>query len=157
EMLGALPDGLSSQGESARALLETWQGNYLAAPDAAAPLIFQAWYRALGTTLFEQDLSPEVFARLMKNNYVLNHAIDRLLVRDHDGAWWRGERATVLQRALERAIAEIAAVQGEDTATWRLDRMHAVRLEHELGKAVPQLGWFLNAPPAPWGGSTSTV
>ena len=157
-MLSSLQDqSLAGSAEIAFELLKVWGENPVAAPDASAPLVFQAWYRALAEEVFKAGLSPEVFMRLMKNNYVLNQALDRLVLRDHDSAWWRGERPAVLRAALGHALEEIAATQGENPRAWRLDRMHAVRLEHELGKAVPQLGWFFNAAPEPWGGSTSTV
>lgn len=47
--------------------------------------------------------------------------------------------------------------QGSVFERWRLDRMHHVGLEHELGRAVLALAWLFNVRPAPWGGAATTV
>jgi penicillin amidase len=148
---------LPANDQKAMEILVAWQEDFIAAPEEAAPLLFQAWYRALAIEVFQPAFGAEVLVQLLKNNYVLNHALDRLILREKESAWWRGERTAIIRAAFDKACGEITAVQGPDPAAWRLDRMHRVMLEHELGKAVPQLGWFFNAPPAPWGGSTSTV
>jgi penicillin amidase len=158
ELLAALDaQTLAAREQGAYELLRAWQGNPVAAPDMAAPMIFQAWYRALAREVFEPELSEQVFAQLYKNNYPLNHALDALLRFEHDSPWWRGSRQELIAAALSRALEEIAQAQGATPDAWRLDAMHHVTINHELGAAVPALGLLLNASPAPWGGSTSTV
>ncbi len=137
--------------------MQKWQGDWIAAPDSAAAIIFQAWYRALAMEVFRPALSAELFENLFRNNYPLNHALDALILDSSENQWWRGDRKTIINQALDNAVNEVQAIQGSDVSTWRLDRMHRVKLEHELGKAVPQLAWFFNAKPAPWGGGPATV
>lgn len=157
-LLPALEDAeLSDSERAALAALQDWQEDPQALPERAAPLIFQAWYRALAVEVFRPAMSDGLFMHLFKSNYVLNHALDRLVLHDTDSTWWRGDSKQVIRAAFSAALAEIRNVQGDSVSTWRLDRMHRVKLEHELGKAVPQLAWLFNADPAPWGGSPATV
>jgi penicillin amidase len=151
------PKNLSPLVAQALQTLQAWQGNYVADPALAAPLIFQAWYRALAIAVFQPELSDELFSQLIRNNYVINHALDPLILQQPESSWWRGERGGVITTALTAAVAEIQQRQGDDITKWRLDRMHHVLWEHELGAAVPQLAWFFNAEPSPWGGGPATV
>jgi len=151
------PDALAPAERAAYDALRAWQPEPIAAPELAAPLLFQAWYLALAKEVFRPDLSEAVFAELLQHNYPLNHALDRLLLREPESPWWRGDRDGVVRAAFSAAVETISAIQGTDVSRWRLDRMHRVQLEHELGKAVPLLGWFFHTRPAPWGGSCATV
>ena len=151
------PAQLNPIEQAACKALSNWSASLLAEPQLAAPLLFQAWYRALAVEVFGPGMSPELLQRLLKNNYPLNHALDRLIIREQQSPWWRGDQPGVIRAAFTRAVEELRVSQGDDTQTWRLDRAHAVKLEHELGKAVPQLAWLFNATPAPWGGAATTV
>jgi len=148
---------LSDIDRAALTVLQEWQEYPQALPDLGAPLIFQAWYRALAVEVFRPAMSDALFKQLFKSNYALNHSLDRLILHDTDSTWWRGDSEKIVRTAFSAAVAEIRDVQGDSVPAWRLDRMHRVKLEHELGKAVPQLAWLFNADPAPWGGSTATV
>jgi len=148
---------LSDVERAALTALHDWQDNPLALPELGAPLIFQAWYRALAIEVFRPAMSEALFKHLFRNNYALNHSLDRLVLHDTGSTWWRDDSDTIIRNAFSAAVDEIRDVQGDSVAAWRLDRVHRVKLEHELGKAVPQLAWLFNADPAPWGGSTATV
>lgn len=137
--------------------LVAWQQDFMALPERSSPLIFQAWYRQLAKAVFEGAMSKDLFEQLYKNNYPLNHALDRLLLREPDSLWWRGERDTIVTSAFKNAIEEIATFQGRVFEQWRLDHMHHVQLKHELGKAVPLLARLFNTQAAPWGGAATTV
>lgn len=156
-MESIIPDDVSALVGDAFEVLQSWRGNFVADPDRAAPIIFQAWYRALAAEVFQPGMSEQLFSQVMQNNYLLNHALDRLILADRESEWWRGEREAIITRALVTDVGEVSLVQGTQIDTWRLDRMHAVKIEHELGKAVPQLSWLFNAKPAPWGGGPATV
>lgn len=150
-------DALDPLEAAARHALMDWQEAPIAEPDLAAPIIFQAWYRHLAIEVFQPALEPALFEQLFRSTYPLNHALDRLIFRESRSPWWREGQAPLVTAAFRNAVAEIRAAQGRDIAFWRLDNMHSVRLEHELGQAVPQLGWWFNLPSAPWGGSGATV
>lgn len=156
-MAAIAPDALSPLERQAYDALTAWKDDPVADPDLAAPLIFQAWYRALAVEVFEPALSDAVFKHLFRSNYPLNHALDRLILREPDSTWWRDDYDGLIRAGLGMGVDEIRAQQGDDVSRWRLDRMHEVKMEHELGKAVPQLAWFFNLRPAPWGGSATTV
>jgi penicillin G amidase len=161
-LLPAMIEGLAGTSETqlevdALQSLEDWRQNLKATPDSAAALIFQAWYRALARAVFEPALSEGVFNELHKSNYPLNHALDRLILSEENSDWWEGGREAVLRGAFKEALAVIGNALGGDVSKWRLDSLHRVKLEHDLGKAVPQLDRLFNLPAAPWGGSTSTV
>jgi penicillin amidase len=148
---------LSARERAAHDALAAWRREPVAGPESGAALLFQAWYLAIAREVFAPALQPATFAELLQHNYVLNHALDRLLRAEPESGWWRGDRPGLLRAAFAEAVAGIAAVQGDEVSGWRLDRQHAVRLQHELGKAVPLLGWLFDAAPAPWGGSAATV
>ena len=142
--------------ETAVALLKEWGTAPVAARDSAAALIFQQWYLALAREVFGDRLD-KLYPRLERRAYLLNHALDHLLLQDADSPWWRDQRKEILAEALRSALQSIASEQGDDPATWRLDRQQHVAMQHELGKAVPELSWLFDAENRPWGGSTATV
>ncbi len=157
-LLTLLGDGaLSPAAASARTELEAWQAaepGLVNEPAATAPTIFLRWYLALAEAVFAERLGPELHRRLLKNNYVLNHALDGLILAPTEASpWWRGERQTLVRGALETAS------QGFDPndASWRWEANHAVHLVHELAAAVPPLSRWLDRGPFPWGGDHASV
>jgi len=155
-MLGSEPLGAS--GDAARALLEAWRRDPVNRPEAAAPLVFQRWYLALAEEVFAARLGDALWLRLLRNNYVLNHALDGLILADApDSPWWRGDRPARVRSAFRAALDGIEAELGGAPAAWRWDARHRVHLAHELSGAVPGLGRWLDRGPYPWGGDHATV
>ena len=140
----------------ALALLQAWAVNPVAGPDSAAALVFQQWYLALAGEVFAQPLG-ELYPRLLQRAYLLNSALDRLLLQAQPSPWWRSDKRGLITAALNAAVATLADRLGSEPAHWRLDQQLHVVLRHQLGNAVPALGWLFNRPDAPWGGSTATV
>jgi penicillin amidase len=136
--------------------LEAWQSAPDDMPDSVAALVFEHWYLALAEVLFADALG-EGFDRLMRHNYVVAAAIDRLLLEPDPHPWWRGERDGMIRRAFARAVEAIAVTQGPDPGAWRWDRAQRVRLRHELGRLAAPLGWLFDGPERPWGGGPHTV
>tara|TARA_R110002110_G_scaffold413729_1_gene641663 strand:+ start:159501 stop:161888 length:2388 start_codon:yes stop_codon:yes gene_type:complete len=137
-------------------LLHAWAARPVANPDSAAALIFQQWYMELAAEVFAVR-TGELYPRLLKRAYLLNHALDHLILHDADSPWWRGDRPAVLAAALNSAAAKLAADLGPNPDHWRLDSRLHVKLQHELGKAVPALAWLFDEPEQSWGGGTATV
>jgi penicillin amidase len=157
-MMAALDgEALAGAAKVARALLRDWQGEPLNLPDLAAPLIFERWYLELAEAVFAERLGDELWPRLLRRSSVLNQALDPLILGPPDSPWWRGDRDAVVYSAFIAAIDGLEADLGAEPADWRWDRRHAVHLDHELGKAHPVLGRWLNRGPFPWGGSATTV
>ena len=149
---------LSPGEETARALLAAWQEDPRNAPEAPEPLIFLRWYLSIAEALFAETLGPELWPRLLRNNYMLNHAVDGLVLAAEPGSpWWRGDRAGLLRSAFAEAVAGLSGELGPDPAAWRWDARHEVTLTHELSTAVPALGRWLDRGPEPWGGGHATV
>jgi penicillin amidase len=157
--LMAALDGAVLEGPAAvaHALLWDWQQRPLSVPERAAPLIFERWYLELAEAVFAQRLGGELWQRLLHRNYVLNQALDSLILGPADSPWWRGDRDGVVRKAFLAAIDGLEDDLGDEPARWRWDARYAVHLDHELGKARPLLGLWLNRGPYPWGGGTATV
>ncbi|SEA29749.1 penicillin acylase family protein [Microbulbifer marinus] len=151
------PRGLDAVEQAALAQLQDWQSDPVADTDQAAPLVFQVWYRELARGLFLPELGEDLQRHLFKYNYVLNHALDRLILRERDSAWWRDSRSGLITAAFRAAVGQVRAAQGEDVALWRLGAQHRLALHHELSGAVPLLGMLFDSDAHPWGGSTATV
>lgn len=133
-------------------LLRAWLEAPLNSADSAGALLWEHWYPELAREVFTGRLGPELFGRLMRHNYVLNHALDRLILHESDSAWWLGDRDGVVRASFERTVISLAARFGSDPEQWRWDAANAVYFKHELGDVSPLLGAWLSRGPTPWGG-----
>lgn len=124
----------------AQALLARWDGTMAA--DRPEPLIYNAWTREFGRLLAERALGPDAEA------FRETVAEFQLFVLTRGGHWC-GDGPDpcrpVLARALEEAVAELAALQGPEPAQWRWGAAHRVRFPHLLFQFLPAI--------APWFGS----
>ncbi len=141
---------------TALGLLIEWRSSPVASPDSAAALIFQRWYLAIAERVFAVSLG-DLWPQLLRRNYVLNQALDTLILGPGTSPWWQPGRELLVSEALNDTVAQLAPDLGSDVAQWRLDDMHQVQLKHELGKAVPLFGLLFNSPKLPLGGGASTV
>lgn len=161
-MLSAI-DGaaLDAIGEHSRRLLTDWQAQADQHGDSAAALLFEQWYIALAETVFEPLLGPDLLRRLKGANYVLNHALDSLLLLpEHDpqaAVWWTDGRATMLARSFDSAVTTLQMRLGERPDEWRWDALHKLHFEHMLGSAAPLLDRLFDRGPFPWGGGNATL
>jgi penicillin G amidase len=147
---------LDASAAAALPLLERWAAEPMASRDSSGALIFQQWYMATASAVFS-DSTAELYSRLLKRGYLLNLALDHLILDQPSSVWWQGDQGLLLAEALNAAVKAIGARLGPDPKSWRLEQRLQVRLQHELGKAVPELAWFFNQPDEPWGGSPATV
>lgn len=147
---------LDAPAGEALALLQTWSGDPVASRGSAAALIYQQWYLALAESVF-RGATGELYPRLLQRAYLLNHALDHLVLYGEQSPWWRGDRHRLVTASLQQAVTGLSATLGTEPGHWRLDQLQRVQLRHELGRAVPALGWLFNRPDEPWGGSTATV
>ncbi len=140
----------------ALALLQQWAASPVAGPGSAAALVFQQWYLALAEQVFAAPLG-ELYPRLLQRAYLLNSALDRLVLQAQPSPWWRNDKRGLITAALNDAVAALADRLGPGPARWRLDQRLHVALRHQIATAVPALGWLFNRPDVPWGGSSATV
>jgi len=134
----------------AHALLARWDGTMAA--DRPEPLIYTAWIRAFGRLLAERAFGPEAEAFRETVAEFLLFVLTR-------GGHWCGEGndacSPVLARALEEAVADLAARYGSDLAGWRWGEAHRVRFPHLLFQFIPGIGpWFGTDLPTPGDGYT---
>ncbi|TDH61765.1 penicillin acylase family protein [Dankookia rubra] len=147
-LLRRLPRPAGAAG-TALDLLLAWDGNVRA--DRPEGLVFNAWIERLGDLALAAGGVPE-------GAWTPRAAFLRLLLSP-DGAgaaWCAGDCAVLAGRALEEAVAALAATQGSDPAAWRWGALHVARFEHPLLRALPGLGW-LTGLAAPTGGDEWTV
>ena len=123
--------------------------------DRAAPLIGAVWVDELARGLME----PRVGADLFKTVYGkrdFRAGIEVIVARNDP--YWCGPSgcAAAATAALERALARIAAWQGDDVTRWRWGEAHLARSAHRPFDRVPWLArWFNVERPTP--GDSYTV
>ncbi len=147
-MLRGEPDGGAAA--RAHALLARWDGTMAA--DRPEPLIYTAWIRAFGRAIGERAFGPEAEAFRETVAEFLLFVLTR-------GGHWCGEGndacPSVLARALDDAVADLAGRYGPDPAAWRWGEAHRVRFPHLLFQFVPGIGrWFGTELPTPGDGYT---
>ena len=150
------PERLGSAARAALPTLAQWAQMPRAGPDSAGALLFQQWYLSLAEHVFAAPTGA-LYPRLLARGYLLNHALDHLILHAPSSAWWQGDQPRQLAESLNTAVAVLSERVGPQTEAWRLDQRLHVGLRHEVGRAVPALGWLFNQPDQPWGGSTATV
>jgi penicillin amidase len=150
--------GLNKEPEAAvAALLREWAKAPRNDPDSAGALIWEHWYPALARKLFGDQLGEPLLNRLMSRNYVLDHALDRLIEQEPQSPWWRGRRSALLQETFREVVAELIAKAGPEPTAWRWDAVQTVYFKHELDGAAPLLGRWLSRGPLPWGGGNPVL
>jgi penicillin amidase len=157
-LLAALEgERLAGAAASAHEVLRHWRDTPVNGPGMAAPLLFECWYLELAETLFAQRLGEELWAQLLRHNYLLNHALDPLILAAPRSPWWRGDRDARLREAFLAAVDALTSELGGKTGGWRWDSRQAVHLDHQLAQAVPLLRAWLSRGPFRWGGGVATV
>ena len=153
-MLASLPAG---EHVAEQAMLRTWANMPMAEPGEAAALLFQAWYLQVARSVFAPILGDGLYRRLLSESYMVNKALDPLLLDDGSSPWWDGRKATLLSDALGNASRNLGSQLGKPPADWRLDDKQSVGLNHELAAAVPALATLFSAEAQPWGGTPAAV
>ena len=123
--------------------------DYVMRKDQAAPLIYEAWLRALRGRALDRWLGPAartpgasmgttVLISLLNNP-------DSLLGRNP-----RMVRDSILLESLDEAVAGVAKTAGADPAAWRWGAVHQAFFKHPLAAAF-------DLAPVPRGGDGNTV
>ncbi len=134
-------------------VLRSWQDMPLNDAHSAGALIWEHWYIELAKTVFAGALTPEDVQGLLGQNYMLNHALDRLITDDHESPWWQGRREALLRESFAATVGRISENYGNDPAQWRWDAALGVSFRHELGGVSSRF----NRGPYPWGGGNPTL
>lgn len=128
--------------------------------DAAEPLVFSAWYRALTRRIYADELGPE-FERLWdQRTTFMNNVLDD---RDGQGLWCDDVRTAATEScaqqvvaALGEALDELHARFGSDESRWHWGDAHPAVAEH---RPFSKLAWLrpLFELRRPVGGDVSTL
>ncbi len=148
-----LPLAAEHADSEAYGLLSTWQKSPVNEPELLAPLLFNDWYIAIASEVFEPVLGADRYQALLANSYVMNHALDRLILDDGTSPWWGGEKAVRVARAFEAVLA----ARAEESVPDSWGAAHGLLFRHEMSGAVPGLGRIIDRGPFAWGGGNPTV
>ncbi|MBC4017533.1 penicillin acylase family protein [Siccirubricoccus deserti] len=130
-MLRSLPRPAGTAG-TALDLLLGWDGDIRA--ERPEPLILNAFLRQLGRRALAAGGVP-AGAWTARSGF-----LRLVLAPDGRGApWCDGDCRGLAGRALEEAVAGLAADLGPDPAAWRWGKVHVARFEHPLLRLIPWL------------------
>lgn len=123
--------------------LRAWNGRM--DRSAVAPLLFVAWLRALNREVLAPRLGDAFF-----DYWNLHPEVMRLILTAHPD--WCDDPATprvescgeALARALDRALAGLAARYGTDMGAWQWGQAHRALFTNALWAHVPVLGDWIN-------------
>jgi penicillin G amidase len=138
-----------AQGDFA-AILQAWDGVDRA--DAAAPLLYQEFYREVALGTFGDELGAPLANDMLSVWYFWQQRFDAL-VATPDSPWFDDVRTTdrresladVIRAAAPRVRARLSAVQGGNPSTWRWGKAHTLRFVSPLrrdGAGQELLGGF---------------
>jgi penicillin amidase len=111
------------------------------ARDRPEPLIYHAWFKAANQALLADELGPEF-------RFFQRADADLLSAILTDGEAWcddvksetREGCAAQSAKALDTALADLAARFGDDMADWRWGEAHMARLRHPVLDRIPLIG-----------------
>jgi penicillin amidase len=142
----------SPRAAAAMELMRKW--DYRMQRDRPEPLIYAAWLRHLMQAIAEDELGP------LFDDYGRSRPGFVIAVLTRNRHWCddvttpaKEDCAARIALALERALDEIAARQGEDIARWRWGDVHRAALVNRVLAHVPLVGRFANLVVATDGGN----
>ncbi len=161
--LEALEGNVNGIAAEALQKLENW--DYRMGPDKASPLIFEQLYYELIKVIFKDELGPEVFESIVKNNIIPRYHIYYLA--DAKSSKWCDDVTTAnkkerfadnIQAAFSAAIDTLVALAGENVDNWRYGDFHQLSINHPMGGvSIVQKLFDPNLGPFAVGGSFHTV
>ena len=134
-----------------------WLQQPIADEYSQGALIYQLWYKNLAKTLFSSKLEKPLLNKVLSQKYLVNHALDYLLLDDIENPWWQHQRSKFITEAFDLTMKQLTKLISEDTDRWYLAKLHTVQLQHEIAKEIEELEILLNSNKYATGGSTNTV
>ena len=130
-------------------VLSRWAEAPVSNPGSEAAVLFERWYALIASEVFLPALPEGLAHRLLRASYVLNHALDRLILHDESSPWWRGERQQILQRAYDEAGSQ---ARGDALAD-----VQRLVFRHEMSGAFPGAGALFDRQHAGAGGGNASL
>ena len=154
---------LSETGKAALDILSKW--DYSMPVSSVASAIFEQTYLELTRVIFEDELGPEIYKKLIEQDLMPTYLIDRLAVKSEslwcDNVNTPGKKEGFndnISEAFKAAVTVLQVKLGDDVNSWLWGNIHTLTLKHPLGKvAVLNRAFDLNRGPFAVGGSYHTV
>ncbi len=125
--------------------------------DAAEPLIFAAWYEALATVIYADELGPLFEAyRGIRSDFLLHVLKGSPVWCDDIGTAPEERCGPQLIRALDIALAALGEPWGGEWRDWRFGAAHRAVMPHQPFHEVPALAWLFDIA-ARKGGDSSSI
>ena len=141
-------------------LLADWDGRMDA--NSAAAALFAVFHQHLFHEVFDDELGAPLAEECRATGNLSSVMLDQVMLRA-DSPWFdrvdtraTEDRAAIVRRAFERAVAELSQHLGANPAGWRWGQLHTLELMHPLGR-VRLLAPYFNLGPVPMPGSALTV
>ena len=152
------PDASADLQRAAR-LLEHW--DYRDDADSAAAAYFAVFWKELLHDMFARKL-PVATAPTGGDRWF---SVVGSLLSQPDSSWWAdsdlgtSDRDSMLAYAADRAWGEARHLLGDDSSSWRWDRLHTLTLRNaSLGESgVAPIEWLFNRGPWHVGGGSAVV
>jgi penicillin amidase len=147
-------EAASPEAAAARQALAAW--DRVMRDAAHEPLLFAAWYRELTRLIYADELGP-LFPRFwsLRPQFTARILTARQVWCDDIGTAPVESCVALAGRALELALADLAARFGADPAGWRWGEAHPARMAHAVLGDQPWLAWLFNIETAIGGDGTA--
>lgn len=137
--------------------LQNW--NCVDDRDAGAPLIYHFFWWQLSKRLFEEQMGPFLFRKMVDRVNVTDETLLQA-ANGMENGWVRaaGGWEAAVTESFQRAVALLRQRFGDQPEVWRWGAFHRFDPQHPIGNQVPQLGKLINPQRGfPIGGSNVTV
>ncbi|MGQ9630872.1 MAG: penicillin acylase family protein [bacterium] len=136
--------------------LRNW--NYKEDAESVGAAIYNTTFRKLSWLIFQDEFGRELTEQYLDSWYLSLPALMNLIFK---GGPWFDDRNTpeietrndIIIRAFEEAVKSLKSEYGGDIKGWKWGRLHTVRFDHPMGKAIP----FLSRGPFPAPGGNETL
>ncbi|HCH62925.1 MAG TPA: hypothetical protein DFR83_08980 [Deltaproteobacteria bacterium] len=148
---GLLDDvtGSTPEARQCLALLSDWDRQMM--PDSVGAAVWSVFKRELAREMVRNELGEEAASLYMSVSSSSRSVLDSP-ARDA----WLGDRAAVVDAALDHACTWLTEHHGPKSARWTWGRLHPLQLEHPFAEGRKLLKRW-NMEPVDWGGNGSTV
>ncbi len=138
QLLPRLLAGLGDKPEAVAALQLLRDWDYVMDRNAAAPLIYSAWTRALELRLIADELGPLTAEAVNGNEGRLAALLSPgSLFCDNRGSDAVESCDDIVNQALDDALSDLVSLYGEEPADWRWGDAHKARFDHPILRFLP--------------------
>lgn len=117
--------------------LEKW--NFELTRESVASSVFEILYRRILENLVKDDLTPDLFKRVMGERMLLENLLENILKKE-SSPWIDDKNTTetedlpqITVRSLKETVNELVSARGENPENWQWGKIHSFSLYHPLG------------------------